>query len=344
MDAREPTDRDIVRRMEELSRENARLLDELEQVYLQMESYISSSTYETDIAYGELERKNRELEERLRDLEQTHQRLKETQNQLVHAERLSAMGQLAATLVHEIKNPLAIIFGRIELMLMSKRYDERDLRTMQRECMRLSELSDNILYFCRRQAAEYRLISVNGVLEDLIRFLEVVKKNEVTIETAFDRRIALVYADSGQLEQIFLNLIVNAFDAMDGSGRLNIITRMADFSSIIEAEQAARRPYVLSLEVDQRAEQETGQVCVEISDEGTGIPEKQLKDIFEAFFSTKAEGKGTGLGLSISRTIVEHHKGNLMVASEYGKGATFRVFLPPSKEMSAELGEGVSVG
>jgi len=309
---------------------DAGLLEELENAYLQMETYLVASREEADVAYRELERKNRQLEERLSELAQAHAELREAERQLVHSERLAAMGQLAASIVHELRNPLTIIQGRIQLLRMSDGSDEESGRKtfdlVLDQCERLSGLVDNILSFSRRQEIRVRSVQVNDVLQDLLNFLRDVKGKGVEIHTEFALELPVLRGDPNQLQQVFMNLILNAFDAMEDRGRLRISTRLTEMSAVMP-EQVDSRPYVFAFDTEKMAL--AGRVVqVEILDEGSGISQDHLARIFEPFYTTKEEGLGTGLGLAICRSIVEKCEGNILIASREGEGSRASVFLP----------------
>ena len=319
-----------------LAEKNVRLLEELESAYLQMEAYLMASQEEADVAYRELERKNRQLERRLLELEQTHAELREAERQLVHSERLAAMGQLAASIVHELRNPLTIIRGRIQLLLMSKKRDEeikrKTLGIVLEQSERLADLVSNILSFSRKQEIRVRPVQINTVLDDLLTFLLGVKGKRIEIHTDFVTDLPLLRGDPNQLQQVFMNLILNAFDAMKGEGTLNIATSLTDMASVVSSINASRS-HVLAFDPDQMPMKEH-LILVEISDEGPGIPESHLQRIFEAFYTTKEEGAGTGLGLAICRSIVEKYEGNILITSSMGAGSIASVLLPaePSGE------------
>jgi len=318
-------------REEDLSLENSRLLEELELVYQQLEFHLTTSKEEVRVTYNELERKNRQLEQQLAELRQAYRELKEAENQVIRSSRLAAMGELAASIVHEIKNPLTVIQGRIDLMLFQGEFDadqQKSLNVVLGQTKRLAGLVDNVLSFSRKQIVQRQIIDINDLVRDVLSLLGELKKG-VEIEVAFDQALPQVCADPGQLQQIFMNFLMNAFDAMPQGGRVDVRTASMDLSSILSKERASGRPYTLALGKQEERWGGNGPlVCVEVSDQGVGIPEENLRKIFEAFFTTKGENEGTGLGLSICTTIVERCGGNIMAASRAGEGTTFSVLLP----------------
>lgn len=318
-------------REEDLSLENRRLLEELELAYRQLEFHLTSSKQEARVTYNELERKNRQLEQQLAELEQAYRELKEAENQVIRSARLAAMGELAASIVHEINNPLGAIYGIIELMLLQGDLDasqRKSLNIVLGETEGLARLARDVLSFSRRQIVQGQLVDINDLLEDVLSFLGEVKKN-VEIEVTFDQALPQVSADPGQLQQVFMNLLLNASDAMPEGGRVDVHTTSTDLPSILSRERTLGRPYALASGKEEESKGRDGPlVCVDISDQGDGISEDKLSKIFDAFFTTKGEKEGTGLGLSICRTIIGRCGGDILVASKVGEGSTFSVFLP----------------
>ncbi len=320
------------------------LLDELELAYRQLETLLVESKKETDVTYRELQEKNRRLEKQLSELQKVHLELKESQNQLVHSNRLAAMGQLAASIVHEIKNPLTVICLSIQLLLSKRKHDDWELQKLNgavKQTERLKELADNMLFLSRKQVAKMSPTKINTVLEELLAFLDKVKDKNIQIKTAFAENLPQTYADPNQIQQVFMNLVMNAFDAMPKGGLLTVTTKVVDRTSIFEGQgsslNSTDKGIKHTLPLDSWKELSKGVkhfICVEISDSGGGIPEDKLENIFKPFFSTKSEGKGTGLGLTICRGIIEKHKGNIAVMSSPGEGSTFSVFLPVGLEPS----------
>jgi len=323
---------DLERLCGELLEENRALLDDLETAYRQMESHLTASQSEMGVAYRELGQRSRNLEGRVRDLERAHQRLRRTEDLLIHAERMAAMGQLAASIVHEIRNPMAVISGEAELMLLRPDLPE-DARhragQIQAHCEQLSGLIEDILRFSRRQESRVSRVSLNDLVSDLLAFIGHLKGKEARIETALARNLPLVSADPGQIKQVLSNLLVNALDAMPEEKALKIVTEAIPVGAALRRERVSGWPCALILCPEEEAlTKDEPSVCVTLSDAGVGIPAHDLRRIFDAFFTTKPSGQGTGIGLSICRTIVERHGGDILVASLPGAGARFSVLLP----------------
>jgi two-component system NtrC family sensor kinase len=256
----------------------------------------------------------------------TVDRLKTTQAQLLQAEKLSAIGQLVAGVAHELNNPLTSVIGYAQLVedeLRSASPDEplrsptdvaRDLRRIAEESERAARIVRNLLAFARRQTAERAPQDLVDLVSRVLalRAYEF-RLNGVDLETTFGAALPRVLADSGQLQQALLNLILNAEQAMRGRSprRLRIGARYAD---------------------------DAGAVELSIEDSGHGIADENLRRIFDPFFTTRGVGEGTGLGLSICYGIVRDHGGQIRVESRVGAGTTFFILLPARIDSeSAEL-------
>ena len=225
--------------------------------------------------------------------------------QLWHASKLVTMGELAASVAHELNNPLATVSLRAETLISQVADDEQKRRSLQiiiSEVERMANLVTNLLQFTRRN---YRQISTIDVREELTRSIDLIsyylRNRRIQVVKEFDESLAPIHADRQQLRQVFLNLMTNAGDAMPEGGVLTV--RVHDQSEI-------------------------SRVVIEFADTGQGISTADLKKVWEPFFTLKPEGKGTGLGLSICSRIVEEHGGAISLESEVGKGTTVRLALP----------------
>lgn len=243
----------------------------------------------------------------LRELER-----RRVEQQLFDSEKLAAVGRLAATVAHEINNPLEAI--KNALYLLVSRTDQADpnrrfLEIASRETARVSMIIRQMLGFYRT-AASTAPTDVNAVIDEAIALLErQMRQRAVTIEADLDRRLPLLSASGDQLKQVFLNLFLNAQEAMPEGGTIKVRTRIPHKS---DAEFVLAGRHVL----------------IQVEDSGSGISEEHLRHIFEPFFSTKREAKGTGLGLWVSQGIVQQHGGQMKVRSRPGRGTTFTVALP----------------
>jgi signal transduction histidine kinase len=245
--------------------------------------------------------------------------LRTTTQQLWQAARLAGVGELAASIAHELNNPLGTISLRIESMLAKTLPDDprrKALEIVEQEVERMARLVGNLLQFSR---AGMDRVSTVDVCEEVHRTLELIehhlRKHQVRAEPDCAPAISVIYADRQQLRQVLLNLFTNAVDAMPGGGRL--VPR-------VRSGELAGRPAVV----------------VEVTDTGTGIPPELIPRVSEPFFTTKPEGKGTGLGLAICRRIVKQHQGTMEVESRPGEGTTVRIALPVRPDTNvAELQE-----
>jgi signal transduction histidine kinase/CheY-like chemotaxis protein len=254
----------------------------------------------------------------LSEMKRERGRMQKVQDQLLHAERLAALGQLVSGVAHELNNPLAGVVGFAELAMRDNTNPrcEQDLRRIMKESQRCQHIVQNLLNFARRTKEERRALDINELVENVLDLQSYqIKLDNVKILMDLDRDLPRTMGDYHQIQQVLLNIINNAHQAMQ------------------EAE--GERALVL------RTRAEAGVIRIQITDTGPGISPARLSRIFEPFFTTKAPGKGTGLGLSLSLGIVKQHGGQVRVDSVVGKGTTFTVELPvrEAKEDSAPVAE-----
>lgn len=231
--------------------------------------------------------------------------------EMEHTGKLASLGRLAAGVAHEINNPLAIINEKAGLMKdlvgFSKKYQDRDKLIAQvdsilRSVNRCRDITHRLLGFAKRMDVKVETIHLNHLLEEVLGFLEKEAfHRNITVRLDLAEDLAPIANDRGQLQQVFLNIINNAFEAVEDGGNITIVTRAN--------------------------ESDPATVEVEFTDDGRGIPPDELKQIFDPFY-TKGKEQGTGLGLSISYGIVTKCGGDIRVKSEVGKGSTFTVILP----------------
>jgi PAS domain S-box-containing protein len=237
------------------------------------------------------------------------------EQQLFESEKLAAVGRLAASIAHEVNNPLEAIKNSLYLLSTGKSIEQnsRFLDVARKETERVSHIIRQMLGFARR-SGEVEWVAVNQILEETLILVEKkMKQARVEVVRQFDDKLPKVRARADQLRQVFLNLLLNAQQAMEKGGRITIATS-----------------------VYQQALQPT--VSVRISDTGRGIPEAEIPRIFEPFFSTRT--KGTGLGLWVTQDIVRHHGGRIEVTSEEGAGTNFDVILPVDSPALTEADDG----
>jgi PAS domain S-box-containing protein len=243
---------------------------------------------------------------------------KALEEQFLQSQKMEAVGQLAGGVAHDFNNMLTAISGHTELLLAdaeqgTEAYD--DLVEIRKAAARAASLTRQLLAFSRKQVLQPRMLDLNAVVGETRRMLDRLIGEDVEMVVAFNTAPATVRADRGQLEQVLMNLVVNARDAMPTGGVLRISTDEV----VVTADAAERSP---------GPAQPGSYVCLSVSDTGTGIPEAVLARVFEPFFTTKEVGKGTGLGLSTVYGIVQQSGGRVTVESRVGGGSTFRVYLP----------------
>jgi len=250
-------------------------------------------------------------------LEDISQR-KELETQLRQAQKMEAVGQLAGGVAHDFNNVLAVIRGNADLLLLEGGQITADAAEYLGEVIRGSESAANLtrqlLIFSRKQVAHAQPVRLNELIANLTRMLKRTIREDIHLECRFAEQLPCVQADPGMVEQVLLNLVVNARDAMPMGGQLEIVTRAVS----LDAAYAGKNPEARAGEF----------VCLSVKDTGTGIAPEALPHIFEPFFTTKEIGKGTGLGLATVYGIVKQHQGWAEVDSRVGEGTTFKIFLP----------------
>ncbi len=258
-------------------------------------------SYKSRDEFGSLVEDFNTMMGRLNDLYTTlEEKVKERTRQLIQAEKFASVGQLATGLIHEIRNPLSGI--KLSMQLIEKEVGKtyhKDIEAISMEVQRIERLLDRLLSFAKPHTPNLFPVSLNEIVEKTITLTRTKAKHAgVEIETSLEDPLPPVMADPDLMHQVFLNLVLNAINAMPEGGRLTIVTRGSD--SHVEAA---------------------------FSDTGVGIPEEYLDRIFDPFFTTRGASGGSGLGLSISYRIVQDHKGEMDVRSAEGKGTTFTVRL-----------------
>ncbi|MEW6202198.1 MAG: ATP-binding protein [bacterium] len=241
----------------------------------------------------------------------------ELQKQLLHVQKMEAIGQLAGGIAHSFKNMLTIIMGNAKMGVMNLKPEEpchKEFAEIIKASERASELTTQLLTFARKEKINVQPVHINSVLKDLIDMLGRTIRKGITIKSALSVDIPPVNIDFNQMYQALLNISNNACDAMPDGGILTIESGEA----FLDDDYCASRPEI-----------KPGKYClVQVSDTGVGIPEDELQRIFEPFFTTKDKGKGTGLGLSVTFGIIRNHGGHISVHSKPGSGTAVKIFLP----------------
>jgi two-component system NtrC family sensor kinase len=247
-------------------------------------------------AYNSMARSLRERDEKLKEF---------TRKKFMESERLALIGQLAANVAHELNNPLQGIVTYSHLLLEKTSTDDSTKQSLQKivvQANRSRDIIRGLLDFSRQRKPDKTLCNINNLLQESLSFLEnQALMLNVQVTTQFDNDLPSIVIDPSQVQRVFINIIVNAAEAMNGNGQLSISTKSDPVRGCIE---------------------------IIISDTGMGIAEENLDKIFDPFFTTKETGHGVGLGLAISYGIIKEHGGTVSVESEVGKGTTFIVRLP----------------
>jgi PAS domain S-box-containing protein len=229
------------------------------------------------------------------------------EEQMVQTEKLTSLGLLAAGVAHEVNTPLAVISNYIQMLAKQIPADDPRQKTIDRivkQTFRASEIVNNLLNFSRTGAAEFIEVDLNAVLEETLTLVQhPFKTAQVNVIKNYTKELPPVLGSITRLQQVFLNLFMNARDAMPTGGMLEV-----------------------------RTGTQNGSVAVEVTDTGSGIPAEHLHRIFDPFFTTKATGRGTGLGLSVSYGIIKEHAGKVDVRSTPGKGTSFRLEFPVARK------------
>jgi two-component system, cell cycle sensor histidine kinase and response regulator CckA len=251
--------------------------------------------------------------------------LRESEERLRQSQKMESIGQLAGGMAHDFNNILTAITGYSELALLRMTEDNqfrRNMEQIKKAGDRAASLTRQLLAFSRKQILQPKVLNLNTVVPDMDKMLRRLIGENIDLLTVLDPELGNVKADPGQIEQVILNLAVNARDAMPNGGKLTIET-----ANVYLAEEYCRQ-YV-SLQAGHH-------VMLAVSDNGCGIDDTTQKRIFEPFFTTKGVGKGTGLGLATVYGIVKQSDGSVWVYSEVGKGTTFKVYLPRIDEVAPE--------
>jgi signal transduction histidine kinase len=289
------------------------------------------------------------LNKYLESLETANKQLKQAQEELIRTEKLATIGRFAAGVAHEVGNPLGAILGYTGILKKGRMDSEETkdyLKRIEDEIERINKIVRELLDFSRPSKSEIREVEINKIVENTLSLLSY-QKDFKNIETRLDLQsdLPLIKGDESQLSQVFINIILNAIDAMPDGGKLQIQTggNVVDYfqddrsqrtyaprrkSDPVESDYSYLRKSDPPPALLTKFSKGDRLVKVRISDTGVGIKKQDLENIFDPFFTTKAPDKGTGLGLSISLKIVESLGGEIRVESEEGKGTTFEIYFP----------------
>lgn len=258
---------------------------------------------------------------------------KRLEEQLRQSQKMEAIGQLAGGVAHDFNNILTVIQGHASLL--QQREQElpglagRSVQQIGQAAERAAGLTRQLLTFSRRQVMQPRRLDLNEIVTNLTKMLARILGEDITLQLQYWPQPTLILADASMVEQVLLNLAVNARDAMPQGGQLTVRIAVVDVDAQYIAEHPEARPGRFA--------------CLTVADTGVGIPPENLRRVFEPFFTTKEVGKGTGLGLATVYGVVKQHQGWIEVESEVSQGSTFRVFLPhrgdampPLEEKSAD--------
>jgi signal transduction histidine kinase len=241
-------------------------------------------------------------------LEEERERLRQLQADLAHRNRVATLGELTASLAHEIKQPITAAMLSAQTCV---RWLSRDIPNMTEACeaasrmvthvTRAAEIMDHVRSLYRRAPPQREAVDLNAIIREMIGLLhDTISRKSISIRTELEVGLPMTAADRVQLQQVLMNLMLNGIEAMQGTGgELSITSKRT----------------------------EDGQLLISVSDSGIGLPAEETERIFMAFFTTKPQG--TGMGLAISRSIVESHGGRLWASANKGPGATFQFALPP---------------
>ncbi|MHC1698388.1 MAG: response regulator [Geobacteraceae bacterium] len=248
--------------------------------------------------------------------------MKKLEQQLLHAQKMEAVGQLSGGIAHDFNNIVTALIGYGNLILM-KLADDDPARHFAEQILvtadRAAELTQGLLAFSRKRVLNMKPIQLNDIINGFRTFVGRIIGEQIVISTELLDEPVYVYADSSQIEQVLMNLATNARDAMPDGGSISISLETSELDDEF---------------IKSHGYGELGKyACILVSDTGSGMDEVTLKKIFEPFFTTKEAGKGTGLGLSIAYGIVKSHNGYILAYSKLGIGTTFRVYLPLIKSV-----------
>ncbi|MGC8594247.1 MAG: PAS domain S-box protein [Candidatus Kryptoniota bacterium] len=251
---------------------------------------------------------------------------KRLEEQLIQAQKMESIGQLASGIAHDFNNLLGSIYGAIEIIKRKQSRSGNELKKyidiLDSSAQRAAELTSQLLTFSRQRERNLKPLYLNNIVQEAMNILIRSLGKNIRFESALDQNIYAIEGDSSQIEQVILNLCINSRDAMPNGGVLRIETSNVDLSPRLAQQIHDAKPGKY--------------VCLTVSDTGVGMDQDTQRKIFEPFFTTKPIGKGTGLGLSIVYGIIKDHNGFIKLYSEVGRGTTFKIFFPATNKIPLE--------
>lgn len=293
---------------------NLELQDQLEHL-----EAVASAKEKVLLSYiSEIEELYKELHKKINDVRQKEETINQIKRIMLQNERIYTLGIMAASLAHEVKNPLIVIAGMLNRL--EKAMDSSNtlaleyLTIIKKEVERIQGIMNRLTEFYKTQPILKEFRNINELITDTIRLTEhyLQRFKNVQVISNLSPNLPKIYFDKGQIQQVLVNLIINAAQSMPQGGKIFITTSLFTEKN----EDGYESKYVK----------------IDVEDTGVGIPKENLDKIFQPFFSTKSPEEGTGLGLSISKDIIEKHTGKISVTSEINKGSCFSILLPHVSE------------
>ncbi len=313
-----------------LQKENRNLLQELETAYKTMEMIVEQSNREQKIAYDELQQKFNALEGLYREISNK-------ENLLIHMEKLSSIGQFISEIIHELNNPLTGISGGAHLLktLNPPENLKPFIKIIEENVKRMTGYLRRFREMVYKGEENFVLFDANQNLQDCLATIEIIKPKSIQLTIRTFEHPLMIKGDPYQVNQIYLNLAKNAFDALKAHGdRIDVSIRQVTKDWIQHSGGFSKTQCQDAIVWASILEEKNDFALVEFEDNANGIPADIIENIFQAFYTTKGRDKGTGLGLSISSDIARRHGGNLAVKSMVGTGTTFQILLPIAQKSS----------